>query len=56
MRNADSMAVSAQKPKAMIKLTEPNVAEINKDLYPNEEVARGSIGSLSGPDPRPRLG
>jgi hypothetical protein len=33
MRNADSMAVSTLKPKAMLKLTEPNVVEINKDLY-----------------------
>jgi hypothetical protein len=27
------MAVSTLKPKAMLKLTEPNVVEINKDLY-----------------------
>jgi len=33
MRNADSTAVSARKPKATSKLTEPNVIEINKDLY-----------------------
>jgi len=39
MRNADSMAVSALKPKAMLKLTEPNVVEINKDLY---------LGTLTG--------
>jgi len=39
MRNADSMPVSTLKPKAMLKLTEPNVVEINKDLY---------LGTLSG--------
>jgi len=39
MRNPGSMAVSTLKPKAMLKLTEPNVVEINKDL---------SLGALTG--------